>query len=365
MISRLALTVTVTAACYCWSLFLEDHFAQAFAPPSTERRKRPVVSCARLRASSTEQMQQQDVYEYNGWKLTYRYQPAEAGFETASPLLLIHPVGIGLSNWFWKPLMAEWHGGSAVYAVNLIGCGIAQGGDEWDPDQRGLAFPLGWAQGCEALLQQEILPKLRAAVVASTKATDVSFRPSTAVACTVVAQGGLAPVGVLLAARNPETVDRLILTSPPSWNDMVTPVPDQEMDRNFNFLRSPVFGKLAFSFLENKWSIQFFSNVFLFADKCDKEWIMRALEEACPAARPPVQAFNSGFCNHRSFLQELATLVQPTLVLQGDADTTKMGKRHEYASEMRDCRIQTIAGLNVLPWESAPAVCRAIHEFLS
>jgi pimeloyl-ACP methyl ester carboxylesterase len=149
-----------------------------------------------------------EFYDYDGWKLTYRYKAAEKGFEKDSPILLIHPVGIGLSSWFWELFMNSWRG-PAVYAVDLIGCGIAEGGDAWDPDERGLAFPLGWVKGCEALMQQKILP-VRGKQLSS------PFLGGRKVSCTVVAQGGLATVGVVLAARNPDTVDRLILTSPPS-----------------------------------------------------------------------------------------------------------------------------------------------------
>lgn len=303
---------------------------------------------------------QRGFYQYKEWNLTYRYKLPPLGAPYQAPILLIHPVGIGLASWFWEKFMEDWNGDSAVYAVDLVGCGIADGGDAWNPDEQGMTFPLGWALGCEALLNQVILPQ---AVTASRKASRLPFlgKPS-AGSCTVVAQGGLAPVGVVLAARNPDTVDRLVLTSPPSWKDMVTPVPEVELERNYSFLRSTI-GSLAFGLLESKWALEFFSNAFLFADKCDDLWLDRALEEACPAARPPVQVFNSGFCMHRSFEEELATLVQPTLVLQGDQDTTRIDKRNEYATEMRDCQIQTITGQNVLPWESPLQVCTAVRDF--
>jgi pimeloyl-ACP methyl ester carboxylesterase len=146
---------------------------------------------------------------------------------------------------------------------------------------------------------------------------------------------------------------------------MTTAIPEAELERNYNFLRSPVLGNLAFNLLESRWALEFFCNLFLFADKCDDLWIDRVLEEACKAARPPVQAFNSGFCNHRSFEEELRTLSQPTLLLEGSEDTTRKNKRDEYASEMRDATVQTIPGLNVLPWESATEVCKAILHFQS
>ena len=86
-------------------------------------------------------------YEYDDWKLTYRHKPAAAGREADAPLLLVHPIGIGLDSWFWEKFLGAWTGGD-VYAPDLIGTG---GGDAWDPAERGLFVPLDWARGCEAL----------------------------------------------------------------------------------------------------------------------------------------------------------------------------------------------------------------------
>jgi pimeloyl-ACP methyl ester carboxylesterase len=341
------------------------NWAEAFCPPELvpSHQQRSTTRCSRMARHAVVSPTRlpvgfsREFYDYDGWKLTYRYKAAEKGFEKDPPVLLIHPVGIGLSSWFWEPFMDAWRG-PAVYAVDLIGCGIAEGGDAWDPDKRGLSFPLGWVQGCEALLQQKILP-------ASGKELTLPFlsKGNMSPQCTVVAQGGLAPVGVVLAARNPDTVNRLVLTSPPTWKDMTTAVPEVELERNYDFLRSPVWGNLAFNLLESRWALEFFSNTFLFADKCDDLWIDRAMEEACKESRPPVHAFNAGFCNHRSFEEELCTLSQPTLVLHGSEDTTRNKKRDEYASKMRHGVVQTIPGQNVLPWESAAEVCKAILNF--
>jgi pimeloyl-ACP methyl ester carboxylesterase len=276
-------------------------------------------------------------YQHKDWKLTYRYKPATPGFEEESPLLLIHPVGIGLSSWFWERVMSAWTG-PAVYAPNLIGCGVQEESDPWDPDQQGLLFPLGWVQGCETLMQES----------------------SPSGAFTVVAQGGLAPVGVLLASRNPKTVGKLILVSPPPWKEMTMSVPQAELERNYNFLRSPVLGKLAFSVLESRKAVELFSNLFLFNEPCDEEWLEKGEKESCVEARQPVMAFNAGFCNHRSFEEELLELEQPTLVVVGDGDKRQ---RQEYTEKMKDCTLVYIPGRNVLPWESPELVAEAIKNF--
>ena len=106
-------------------------------------------------------------YIHDGWRLAFRHRPAAKGHEQDAPLLLIHPVGVGLSAWFWERMMDRWDGG-AVYAPDLIGCGAS---DEWAPDERGMFLPLDWSRGVEALWRQHVRQP-----------------------CVVVAQGGLAPV---------------------------------------------------------------------------------------------------------------------------------------------------------------------------
>lgn len=179
---------------------------------------------------------------------------------------------------------------------------------------------------------------------------------------TVLSQGGLAPVAVLMAARNPDLIDNLIMTSPPIWKDMTTSVPEKELSRNYNFLRNPVWGRLAFQLLESRGAIEFFSNQFLFSEKCDPEWLDRAENELGLESRPPVIAFNSGFCQHRSLSEELEDITQSTLILAGDGDKRP---RQEYTKRMQNCRLEILpGGLNVLPWEAPTETVRSVKAFL-
>ena len=146
-------------------------------------------------------------------------------------------------------------------------------------------------------------------------------------------------------------------------NDMTTPVPEKELARNFGFLRSPVLGPLAFGILESRWAINFYSNLFLFQEKCDQRWLDLACGDAAVESRPPVAAFNAGFCNHRSFREELETLTQPTLILSGDDDMGRTAKCQEYQSNMQHCTLKSLPGKNVLPWESPKEVCEAVKAF--
>ncbi|CAB9504445.1 expressed unknown protein [Seminavis robusta] len=296
-------------------------------------------------------------YTHDGWTLKYRYKPAAKGKENEPPLLLVHPVGIGMSSWYWDEFMTSWNDGGAVYAPDLIGCGIDNGSDAWNPQERGLFFPLSWVKGCETLLQQVIMQSNY------NNNNPLSSLLPQKKTVTVVTQGGLAPVGVMLAARNPDTVSRLVMSSPPTWAEMTTPVPEAELEKNYNFLQSNL-GGVAFGALESEWAIRFFSNLFLFQGNADDTWMQECLQECRHVnARPPIQAFNAGLMQHRSYQEELTALSQPTTIVQGKGDNNRIPLRQEYETEMKDCSVVTLPeGLNVLPWESAGLFAKTVQE---
>lgn len=315
-------------------------------------------------------------YEYDEWNLTYRYRPATPGHENDEPLILVHPVGIGCSSWIWTKMMEVWKGG-AIYAPNLIGCGLEDGNDAWDPDARGLSIPLGWVKAVEALVQERAMapPRLDTNTGNDADEREIlggflmakspnNLSKGTPPSCTIVVQGGSAPIGVLLASRNPMVVSKLVLTSPPTWEDMTTATPEEDLARNYNFYRSS-WGKLAFALLESRWAVRLFSNLFLFLESCDDRWVdFSTSEEATTVeARPPVAIFNSGFLQHRSYEEELSEVIgQPTLIINGSGDK-RAEKRIEYGSEMKCCKLVTLRGTNVLPWEAPEKVCEAIQSF--
>ncbi|KAL7465713.1 hypothetical protein ACHAXS_006039 [Conticribra weissflogii] len=327
----------------------------ATASPSTQEILAPQISI--------------ECYEHKNFKnLTYLYKKPAPGRENAKPIILIHPVGIGLSSWFWKKVMNEYHDNPAIYAPDLIGCGIDHGADSWKPDECGLFFPLSWVEGVETLLETVVMPRWRETLADGKKSFSTLFFRSSGTdvdpgGCLVVAQGGLAPVGIMLAKRNPCQVHALMLTSPPTYEDITTPIPQSQLERNYNFLCSPIFGNLAFSFLENRSVIKFFSNIFLFAKNkpCDDRWLDETEKEACFPARAPVQAFNAGLLQHRSFEPELKEMTQTLWIVSGDGDRRALGRR-EYGSELKNCTLKFIEGLNVLPWENASGVIQLIND---
>jgi pimeloyl-ACP methyl ester carboxylesterase len=218
------------------------------------------------------------------YNISYHYQPASVGWETVSPILLIHPVGIGMASWFWNPLhqaftedianIGDSGGHPALYAVNLVGCGITEQNAAltlqlsprtWSSENSNAhpqfqypapeSVPWLWIRQCETLIH-----------AISTRSVHQAGIVATPRNVTIVAQGGLAPIALALARRNPETVSHLVLTSPPIWTDLTICVPESALSLNVQFLCSPL-GRLAFALLETRAAVQFFSNAFLFASR--------------------------------------------------------------------------------------------------
>jgi len=117
---------------------------------------------------------QRRMHTFQGRQCSYLHMEAtsEAGM-ARPPLLLLHPVGIGISSWFWQRFVASWaahpHGGSAVIVPDLLGCGEST----WSPTSseglamtesknlayesaeelaRSLLMPGAYVAQCEALL---------------------------------------------------------------------------------------------------------------------------------------------------------------------------------------------------------------------
>lgn len=304
-------------------------------------------------------------YRHKSFNLTYLYKEAAPGREKDKPIVLIHPVGIGLSSWFWKRLMESYIDNPPIYAPDLIGCGLDHGADAWDPDEVGLFFPLSWVEGVETLMNEIVIPnwkEMQTLQFPNILDFNRQTKNENNDGCLVIAQGGLAPVGVMLAKRNPLTISNLMLTSPPTYRDMTTAVPTDELERNYNFLKSEIYGSLAFNLLESRSLIKFFSNRFLFQNECDEEWLDETERESrCVAARTPVQAFNAGLLQHRSFEEDLKESPQPKLIVSGAGDKRSID-RQPYKEQLDTCSLVTIPGLNVLPWESPKEVVDLIRE---
>lgn len=74
-----------------------------------------------------------------------------------------------------------------------------------------------------------------------------------------------------------------------------------------------------------------------------------------------MQAFNAGLLQHRSFEEELKGAIQPKIIVSGDGDK-RSKDRQPYESELDQCTLKTVKGLNVMPWENSSGMVNLIRE---
>jgi pimeloyl-ACP methyl ester carboxylesterase len=321
-----------------------------------------------------------------------------------NPVVMIHPVGIGMAAWFYDRLIMAWGETTTttesaipppLYAVNLRGCGFHDARDAgvpFDPSAQ-LQKPSWeeWVNDCAHFLDRVALnnnkpvsassvapPPSPAAAAAAAARLDPSrwfsalgrFRTNDngnnkpRRKCHLVVQGGLAPLGIVLAQRYPDRVQSLTLCSPPDPLEGASP---QEIDSNLKQLASPLGNAAIGALLENPVAIRLFSNLFLFGTlPCDAEWVRQANAEAHPLVRPAVQYFNAGGCCQVS--ADGAKLDVPVLILQGSEDPRTERRSSTYGAISSSASAVQFATLpnaqNVLPWEAPKETAAAIQEFI-
>lgn len=64
-----------------------------------------------------------EVYTWQGYQCAYAFYPASEATTDSIPLLLLHPIGVGLSRYFWHRFCNEWRQGgygNAIYNPDLL-----------------------------------------------------------------------------------------------------------------------------------------------------------------------------------------------------------------------------------------------------
>ncbi|TAF15694.1 MAG: alpha/beta hydrolase, partial [Nostocales cyanobacterium] len=88
-------------------------------------------------------------YNWEGFRCAYEiHRPINASV-TGIPILLIHPIGVGLSKLFWRRFCHEWYNnnhGNIIYSPDLLGCGESEA-------PRKAYTPIDWAAQLQHFLQ--------------------------------------------------------------------------------------------------------------------------------------------------------------------------------------------------------------------
>ena len=278
------------------------------------------------------------------------YTVFDSSVEASTPLVLIHPIGVGLSRTFWQRFIKSWlvhNPNSTVYNPDLLGCGNC--------DMPAVAYyPVDWA----AQLAYFIKTIVKKPVV-------------------LVVQGASLPIAIeLTQILEPHWIEKLVLSAPPAWRTITDAAKPKQQQLLWNLLfDSPLgLGKLLYLYVRRRQFIESFSIRQLFGDaKVDDSWLDELTKGAKDArSRYAVFSFLAGFWR-KDYASDIAGITQPTLVVFGEqtSSISREGKTetvpqrlNSYLSHLPQGRGCTISGRNVLPYESATELVRVTSDFL-
>lgn len=295
-------------------------------------------------------------YTWRNYRCAYEvHTPAHPNVDDCTPLLLIHPIGVGLSRHFWRRFCREWLKAgrcNPIYKPDLLGCG--------ESDMPHVAYtPTDWAQQLQHFVQTVVQKPV-----------------------IVVVQGALLPVAIALvhlqadAPKNATSLIRgLVLAGPPAWAVITENSPTWQQRVIWNILNSPA-GDAFYRYARRRQFLRSFSTRELFADdsSVDAEWL-DTLENGAKnsASRHAVFSFLAGFWR-QNYKEAIAAISQPTLVVVGDtaSSISQEGKGEtpdqrlaDYLEYLPKGRGQKMLGRNVLPYESTAEFVAAIAPFIN
>jgi pimeloyl-ACP methyl ester carboxylesterase len=302
-----------------------------------------------------------EFYTWQGYRCAFEQHNRQQQAAQKKPaLLLVHPIGVGLSGQFWQPFIAAWTQRSAyssLYNVDLLGCGQS--------DMPSRAYrPEDWAEQLAYFIKQ------------------VAQEP-----VVLVVQGALLPVAIrLMVLPAAAQVKGLILSGPPAWRLMTSPTAAWKQTVSWRLFDSPL-GNLFYRYARREKFLRSFSQRQLFDREQDvtEGWLaMLAAGSRNMASRYAVFSFLAGFWR-QDYAEAIAHIQQPTLIVMGEAASTidrttaqvmEQAKQKSGGQESEK-RIQayidhfpraqgiSIQGRNVLPYESTAEFVGAIAPFLS
>jgi pimeloyl-ACP methyl ester carboxylesterase len=292
-----------------------------------------------------------EFYTWRGYQCAYEVYPSsESTADQGIPLMLLHPIGVGLSRYFWHRFCGEWpqtgHS-NPIYNPDLLGCG--------ESEMPRIAYtPADWAEQLQYFLQTIVKQPV-----------------------ILLVQGAELAVALSLVQRQtvPNYIQGLVLAGPPAWAVMIDETPTWQQKLTWNILDSPV-GSAFYRYARRPQFLRSFSERQLFADKSavDAQWLDSLLGGAVnPASRYAVFSFLAGFWR-QDYEKAIAAISQPTLVVVGEKATsisrtgqseTPEQRSREYLKHLPQGVSRQIPGRNVLPYESTAEFVAVVAEFVN
>ncbi len=289
-------------------------------------------------------------YNWQNYRCAYEvHSPTHPTADDGIPLLLIHPIGIGLSRHFWQRFCSKWYGigrHNSIYNPDLLGCG--------ESDMPHVAYtPTDWAEQLQYFLQTVVQKPV-----------------------ILVVQGALLSVGIELVNLDQSNLIRgLVLSGPPAWAVLNKSSSAWQQRFRWNLLDSP-FGSAFYRYGRRQQFLRSFSTKQLFADanSVDAEWLETLEKSAAKLdSRHAVFSFLARFWQ-QDYQKAIASIIQPTLVVMGDkaSSISKAGKAEtpdqrlaDYLECLPNGHGVKIPGRNVLPYESTAEFVATVAEFVA
>ncbi|WGV24833.1 alpha/beta fold hydrolase [Halotia branconii] len=287
-------------------------------------------------------------YTWQNYRCAYELHQPINSISEGIPLLLIHPIGVGLSRQFWQRFCGEWYSKghrNSIYNPDLLGCG--------ESDMPSVAYtPKDWAEQLHYFLQSVVQKPV-----------------------IVVVQGALLPVAIELVQKELNLIAGLILAGPPAWPVITKKSAVWQQKLIWNILASP-FGNAFYRYARSPRFLRSFSIRQLFGseDAVDAEWLNTLVAGAeNTTSRYAVFSFLAGFWR-QNYAKNLTYIKQPTLVIVGEtaSSISEEGKQEtpderltDYLACLPQGRGIKLPGRNVLPYESTGEFVKAIAPFIA
>lgn len=299
-----------------------------------------------------------EYYSWKNYRCAFEQTPGQG-----TALLLIHPIGVGLSGEFWHPFIQQWQtsavANNPIYNPDLLGCGQS------DLPNQALK-PQDWAEQLAYFIETVVAKPV-----------------------VLVVQGALLPVAVeLMTLPAAKKVAGLVLSGPPAWRLMTEPTAQWKQNLAWSLFASPL-GNLFYRYARREKFLRSFSERQLFEHPEDvtESWLtMLDKGSQDMDSRYAVFSFLAGFWR-QDYAAEIAQIQQPVLIVMGEDASTidrktakqvdRQVKSNPDVSQASQKRLQdyldrfpraegvSVAGRNVLPYESTDEFVRAIAPFIT
>ena len=289
-------------------------------------------------------------YTWRNYRCAYEFYPSTASTaDNSIPLVLLHPIGVGLSRYFWHRFCREWHQtghSNPIYNPDLLGCG--------ESDMPRVAYtPTDWAQQLQYFLQKIVKQPV-----------------------ILLAQGAELSVALALVEKQtePNYLHGLVLAGPPAWAVMTKETPTWQQKLTWNVLDSPV-GSVFYRYARRRQFLRSFTERQLLADGSvvEDEWLDTLRSGAVDLdSRYAVFSFLAGFWR-QNYEKAIASVSRPTLVVVGEKATSisRTGQAEtpdqrvaEYLKHLPQGQGRKISGRNILPYESTAEFVAVVAEFV-